>query len=285
MKLLKILNKKDNHIVPQGEQNFKLSLKYSKNISSLTCIVGKNGSGKTRFINSLLSKEEGILIENDDHNIDNLSIIKYSGAVELHKNINIPDGSFDISTSYLLSTKSLSEVNRNDSIYQVSVIIDLFDSLTTMIKQDYKSVKIKLTDAGEAIKKYGDRYLSNILDNSDFKNINKQLNLKPKHIMPILLKKFISILFDILKLNDYNNDNSAKTKSILDSINFNDLKPKHQFYKLVKKFLQAVNNTNDTSCDIELELSKLKQFFTDIKFFSIAIKMNGIYQIKMIEMH
>ncbi|WP_314850332.1 AAA family ATPase [uncultured Solobacterium sp.] len=272
MKVIEIIDNKDKHnfLLVKNESNF--SLRYSSNITSLTCIVGKNGSGKTRFLDSLLCKDKDLEIKTDDKNDENLSIIKYSGAIELHKNINIPDGSFDISTSYLLSTKSLNEVNRNDSIYQVSVMIDLFDSLTTMIKQDYKSVKIKLTDAGEAIKKYGDRYLSNILDNSDFKNINKQLNLKPKHIMPILLKKFISILFDILKLNDYNNDNSAKTKSILDSINFNDLKPKHQFNKLVKEFLQAVNNTNDTSCDIELELSKLKQFFTDIKFFFNSYK-------------
>lgn len=267
MKVIEIIDNKDKHnfLLVKNESNFRL--RYSSNITSLTCIVGKNGSGKTRFLDSLLCKDKDLEIKTDNQNDVNLSIIKYSGAIELHKNINIPDGSFDISTSYLLCKKSLNEVNRNDSINQVSAMINFFDSLSSLINPDFKGVHIKLTNAGEAIKKYGDRYLSNILDNSNFKNINKQLNLKPKHIMPILLKKFISILSDILKLNDYNIDDFNKIKSILDSINFNDLKPKCQFNELVKKYLQDVYNKNDTSCDIELELSKLKQFFTDIKFF------------------
>lgn len=272
MKVIEIIDNKDKHnfLLVKNESNFRL--RYSSNITSLTCIVGKNGSGKTRFLDSLLCKDKDLEIKTDYKNDENLSIIKYSGAIELHKNINIPDGSFDISTSYLLCKKSLNEVNRNDSINQVSAMINFFDSLSILINPDFKEVHIKLTNAGEAIKKYSDKYLSGNIEQDKLKEFIKQIKIKPKDIMTVLFRKFLSLLFEILNLNTSNIENSDKVTSILENINFTDLKPTSRFYDSVTKFLEEENKKNHANYNIQFEKRKLENFFNDINFFVTNFK-------------
>ena len=107
----------------------KNRLNYTNNIDSVHCVVGANGSGKTRLLNSLLEKDKDSIARfyKYDEVISNYSFIKYSASVELNDLNVIPSGSIDISTSAYLNTMDLVNLNREDSIKQVKVISDYFN--------------------------------------------------------------------------------------------------------------------------------------------------------------
>lgn len=265
MRVIEILDNQTNRTYKLCEQSSNW-IKYSDNITSLTCIVGKNGSGKTRFINSILHLDNRFELKTEGETDRKISIIKYSGAVELHKNNEIPDYSYDISTSFLLSQKSLTELNRNDSIYQVGVAIVFFEKFKELIEFSNKLVNIKLTDSGNAIYTLGERYLSGISKESDLKKIIKKATIQPKNIMLVLSKKFISILLDLLHYYDALIDDDV-LKLIEEGIDFANFQPKEDFYANIIDYLKKVNLVAESEIDIESIVYKLKQFFKDINFF------------------
>ena len=64
MKLSEIYYKPQKKLFPVINEGFRF--KYYAKINSLTCIVGKNGIGKTRFLNSILQNRAGVdLLFND----------------------------------------------------------------------------------------------------------------------------------------------------------------------------------------------------------------------------
>lgn len=256
MVVIEILDNQTMQTYRLCEQGSNLRMKYSKNIASLTCIVGKNGSGKTQFINALLWSDGRFELKPKKKR----SIVKYSGAVELHKNNEIPDDSFDISTSFLLSQVSLTALNRNDSIYQVGAVVNIFKKFQELIEFSNKQVNIKLTDSGEAIKAFGERFLSRIPKGDDLRTQIKNVKIQPKNIMTVVIRKSISILFDLLSFDDYFLDDDV-LKLIKEDIDFENFQPKEDFYDKVRDYLAKKNKESDPIVD------KLEQFFKDINFF------------------
>ena len=173
MKLSEIYYKPQKQLFPVINEGFRF--KYYAKINSLTCIVGKNGIGKTRFLNSILQNRAGVDLLFNDGTIkfgieksqtarpdidvdrksvryikDNFAIIKYSSAIEyspIGKNII----GYDVSTSYFLQTKSLRELNRYDVINQIAVVAKDLEKISELIDFRKKNIKVCLSDEGEAI--------------------------------------------------------------------------------------------------------------------------------------
>lgn len=147
--------------------SFKYRLNYSNEIESVHCVVGENGSGKTRLINSLLEKDEDSIAKfyQDTKDILAYSFVKYSASVELNKLQVNSSGSIDISTSAFLNTMDLVNLNREDSIKQVKVVIDYYKKgnkntkWQNLIELSDKRVCLRLNQIGEGIISYNKYYL------------------------------------------------------------------------------------------------------------------------------
>ena len=273
--------------------------KYYDKVNSLTCIVGKNGIGKTRFLNSILQNRAGVdllfnngatkfgieksLTARPDIDIDrksvryindNFAIIKYSSAIEygpIGENVI----GHDVSTSYLLQKMSLSELNRYDVINQIAVVAKNLEKISELIDFNNKKIKVCLSDEGEAIYSLKDKYL-----NSYLSGYAKDLLKTSDKYKDVLRKKFISILFDELLISDSLNQleekyNANPIKVLFDEINSTNFTVTEKFYELlseitsykftiqVKKFFEVYSLITDASNDFLKSGRKFKLFSKD----------------------
>ena len=244
------------------------SLSYSDSIDSVHCIVGKNGSGKTRLINDLLM-QTGELAYISSDSIDTkkeLSIVKFSASLELGQLKQLPENSFDVSTSSLLGNMNLINLNRWDSIQQVRIVIEEFKKLEYVIGFSNKRLKIQLTQEGEGILSFNKRYfngnpfkgfLENLLEQSNLfcKNKDKDIN----KLLKVLLIKFLSIFTGEFLLNKYDTEYEEKIKSLFDDIDMETIQTKEDFYKLLIK-ISGLPKDNK-------KIKALKLFFKNLDYF------------------
>ena len=283
MKLNEIYFKSLKKSFPTVNEGFRF--KYYDKINSLTCIVGKNGIGKTRFLNSILQNRAGVdLLFNDGtikfgiekspnvrpyFNVDRKSvryinnsfaIIKYSSAIEygpIRENVI----GHDVSTSYLLQKMSLSGLNRYDVINQIAVVAKKLEKISELINFNNKKIKVCLSDEGEAIYSLKDKYFNSYL----FENAKDLFKTHNKY-KGVLRKKFISILFDELLVSDSLNSlkeelNEDPIKVLFNEINSTNFSVTEKFYELlseitsdifstqVKKFFEVYSLITDNSND------------------------------------
>ncbi|MEZ7622085.1 MULTISPECIES: AAA family ATPase [Streptococcus] len=283
MKLNEIYFKSLKKSFPTVNEGFRF--KYYDKINSLTCIVGKNGIGKTRFLNSILQNRAGVdLLFNDGtikfgiekspnvrpyFNVDRKSvryinnsfaIIKYSSAIEygpIRENVI----GHDVSTSYLLQKMSLSGLNRYDVINQIAVVAKKLEKISELINFNNKKIKVCLSDEGEAIYSLKDKYFNSYL----FENAKDLFETHNKY-KGVLRKKFISILFDELLVSDSLNSlkeelNEDPIKVLFNEINSTNFSVTKKFYELlseitsdifttqVKKFFEVYSLITDNSND------------------------------------
>lgn len=182
--------------------NKDLRFKYSEKVYSLTCIVGKNGAGKTRFLNSIFENTDDIdlIFEgtcSEEIQKKDFAVIKYSSAIE-YSLPNMNSYCYDVSTTYLLQKLKLNELNRYDVLNQVAVVANYLDKISDIINFKNKNFSITFSDQGEAIyslrKKYFNSYLSKYAEDLFTASCNKY-----ELVMRI---KFIAILFDELFVED-----------------------------------------------------------------------------------
>lgn len=297
MKLSEIYFKAQKKLFPMVNEGFRF--KYYDKVNSLTCIVGKNGIGKTRFLNSILQNRAGVdllfnngatkfgieksLTARPDIDIDrksvryindNFAIIKYSSAIEygpIGENVI----GHDVSTSYLLQKMSLSELNRYDVINQIAVVAKNLEKISELIDFNNKKIKVCLSDEGEAIYSLKDKYL-----NSYLSGYAKDLLKTSDKYKDVLRKKFISILFDELLISDSLNQleekyNANPIKVLFDEINSTNFTVTEKFYELlseitsykftiqVKKFFEVYSLITDASNDFLKSGRKFKLFSKD----------------------
>lgn len=283
MKLNEIYFKSLKKSFPTVNEGFRF--KYYDKINSLTCIVGKNGIGKTRFLNSILQNRAGVdLLFNDGtikfgiekspnvrpyFNVDRKSvryinnsfaIIKYSSAIEygpIRENVI----GHDVSTSYLLQKMSLGGLNRYDVINQIAVVAKKLEKISELINFNNKKIKVCLSDEGEAIYSLKDKYFNSYL----FENAKDLFKTHNKY-KGVLRKKFISILFDELLVSDSLNSlkeelNEDPIKVLFNEINSTNFSVTEKFYELlseitsdifttqVKKFFEVYSLITDNSND------------------------------------
>ena len=281
MKLNEIYFKSLKKSFPTVNEGFRF--KYYDKINSLTCIVGKNGIGKTRFLNSILQNRAGVdLLFNEGtikfgiekspnvrpyFNVDRKSvryinnsfaIIKYSSAIEygpIRENVI----GHDVSTSYLLQKMSLSGLNRYDVINQIAVVAKNLEKISELINFNNKKIKVCLSDEGEAIYSLKDKYFNSYL----FENAKDLFKIHNKY-ESVLRKKFISILFDELLISDSLNSlkeelNDDPIKVLFNEINSTNFTVTEKFYELlseitsdifttqVKKFFEVYSLITDNS--------------------------------------
>lgn len=236
MKLRKIYSRSKNKLYTLINDEFRF--KYGKKIYSLTCIVGENGTGKTRFLNSILENSAGVeLIFDEDYeefglekanptttyeNIarkeisylkDKFAIIKYSSAIEY----SIPNKKIvgcDLSTSCLLHRMRLNELNRYDVINQISVVAKNLKKVSELIQFRGKRIRVILSDEGEAFYRFTDRHLRSYLSG------DVEALFQTSKYESIVRKKFLSLLID--ELLNYNqivaNENILASDLIRDLI-------------------------------------------------------------------
>ena len=285
MKLNEIYFKSLKKSFPTVNEGFRF--KYYDKINSLTCIVGKNGIGKTRFLNSILQNRAGVdLLFNDGtikfgiekspnvrpyFNVDRKSvryinnsfaIIKYSSAIEygpIRENVI----GHDVSTSYLLQKMSLSGLNRYDVINQIAVVAKKLEKISELINFNNKKIKVCLSDEGEVIYSLKDKYFNSYL----FENAKDLFKTHNKY-KGVLRKKFISILFDELLVSDSLNSlkeelNEDPIKVLFNEINSTNFSVTEKFYELlseitsdifttqVKKFFEVYSLITDNSNDFQ----------------------------------
>lgn len=297
MKLNEIYFKSLKKLFPTVNEGFRF--KYYDKINSLTCIVGKNGIGKTRFLNSILQNRAGVdLLFNDgtikfgieksqtvrpDIDIDrksvryindNFAIIKYSSAIEygpIGKNVI----GHDVSTSYLLQKMSLSELNRYDVINQIAVVAKNLEKISELIDFNNKRIKVCLSDEGEAIHSLKDKYLNSYL--SEYAEDLLKISDKYKGV---LRKKFISILFDELLISDRLNQLEEKYNANPITVLFNEINStnftvtekfygllseitSHTFTTQVKKFFEVYSLITDATNDFLKSGRKFKLYSKD----------------------
>lgn len=264
----------DNNAGPKNRLN------YTNNIDSVHCVVGANGSGKTRLLNSLLEKDKDSITRFYKHDevISDYSFIKYSASVELNDLNVIPSGSIDISTSAYLNTMDLVNLNREDSIKQVKVISDYFNEgeedtkWQELIELSGKTVSLKLNKIGEAIDSYGNTYLKGT---NFLKEIEDKITNIPKYgytnkVLKILMRKFFAILAtDILPLFKYSEKEKAMVEiesnkkgliRLVEQIDLTTIQIKGEFYKDLEKFLKIDKSDHN----IEAKITKLSDFFEDL---------------------
>ena len=260
-----------------------IKLNYTDKIDSVHCIVGENGSGKTRLINSLLerNKKEIDKFFNDIEDISDYFFVKYSGAVELYKLNDLSEKSIDISTSAFLNTMNLVNLNREDSINQVEVISSYYNKTEghtkweDLIELSGKTVSLRLNQIGDGINAYGKTYLKGTGWFKEFEDkITKISNYGDKNkILKTLMRKFGAIfqteIYPQVVYNDgtkniEDNEYSENLNILLENINFESLKPKNDFYEVLKRYLKVDNSEKV----IKDKISKLKNFFEDLSIIS-----------------
>lgn len=297
MKLSEIYFKAQKKLFPMVNEEFRF--KYYDKINSLTCIVGKNGIGKTRFLNSILQNRAGVELLFNDGTIkfgieksknarsdididrksvryinDHFAIIKYSSAIEygpIGENVI----GHDVSTSYLLQKMSLSELNRYDVINQVAVVAKKLEQISGLIDFNNKRIKVCLSDEGEAIYSLNDKYLNGYLS-----EYAEDLLKTPNKYKVVLRKKFISILFDELLISDSLSQLNEKFKDdpikvLFNEINSTSFTVTEKFYELlseitsstftsqVQKFFEVYSLMTDASNDFLKSRRKFKLYSLD----------------------
>lgn len=265
----------------------KIRLNYSNKIDSVYCIVGENGSGKTRLLNSILNKDENIIDLSDENGVNRkgyYSFVKFSASVELENSNKLPDNSFDISTSSFLKRMNLESLNREDSINQVKTFIEYYNDVEgskkwqNLIEISNKELYIKITSGGEGIVKYKKSYFNGnpLRENFDEcleqirNNIRKfEKHTESKEIINVLITKFIAILTnDILSMLDndetnyQDNEYNSKITSLFRNINRKKIKPYRNFYKILREILELKRDEN-----IDHKLAAVKRFFNDLEEF------------------
>jgi hypothetical protein len=279
-------------------KNVGCNFNYYDKIDSLHCIVGENGAGKTRLLNSIIEKKNSNFLDisyESGTDEGKYSVVKFSASVELGDSKKLRDYSFDVSTSAMLRKMNLIYLNREDSINQVKVIIDDFkkekshnkDSgkLNELIKFSNKRLYIKLTPSGEGIHKYKKSYFSGDLLkkhlNKSLKRVEKVLekNFQDRNsriITNILIMKFFSVLTnEIIEVGMTLSDKrmeelySTKVSSLFENINYRNLSPKKSFYSDLKDIL---NINGDRELDAENVIKDVKYFFKNLKYFTTNIK-------------
>lgn len=279
-------------------KNVGCNFNYYDKIDSLHCIVGENGAGKTRLLNSIIEKKNSNFLDisyESGTDEGKYSVVKFSASVELGDSKKLRDYSFDVSTSAMLRKMNLIYLNREDSINQVKVIIDDFkkekshnkDSgkLNDLIKFSNKRLYIKLTPSGEGIQKYKKSYFSG--DplkkhlNKSLKRVEKVLekNFQDRNsriITNILIMKFFSVLTnEIIEVGMTLSDKrmeelySSKVSSLFENINYRNLSPKKSFYSDLKDIL---NINGDRELDADNVIKDVKYFFKNLKYFTTNIK-------------
>ena len=246
-------------------------LRYSDKIESIHCFVGKNGSGKTRLINDILT-QGGKIVELSYDNLENTSILKYSASIELEQLGDLPEHSFDVSTSSLLKRMSLISLHRLDSIFQVKVAISHYGSLKDIINFSNKELLLKLTEAGEGLREFrnkyfhGSQYYENI---KEFINsiIESQRNTEFNRIVKVLVIKFLSVFMDHFILSENVEDNkSCEIQQLFQEINLKTLKPRNKFYTLLEDSFGYSKSHED--------VKKLEDFFEMLNRF-IKLEKNS----------
>lgn len=279
-------------------KNVGCSFNYYDKIDSLHCIVGENGAGKTRLLNSIIEKNSSNFLDlsyESGTDEGKYSVVKFSASVELGDSKKLRDYSFDVSTSALLRKMNLIYLNREDSINQVKVIIDDFkreasensDSgkLNDLIKFSNKRLSIKLTPAGEGIHKYKKSYFSGdplkeYLNKSLIKveeGLEKIFKDNSSRIITnVLIMKFFSVLInEIIKVEVSSSDKkkenlySSKVSSLFENINYRNLNPRNKFYENLKDILN-INRDREIYADNVIE--NVEFFFKNLKYFIKNIK-------------
>lgn len=236
----------------------ELRLNYSTKIESIHCIVGKNGSGKTRLINDILTRKGEIAcLSHSD--IDKVSIIKYSGSVELEQPSKLPSNSIDVSTSSYLKNMNLIDLNRLDSIYQVDTVVSHYESLENIIDFSQKEIQIQLTQRGEGIKSFKKHYFhasqySDVINEFITGIFKSRSNTNITNISKILVMKFLSLFMDSFILTDnWEDDNLEVLRRLFKQIDLKTIRPNSRFYKILEdKFGYSENNE---------KIIELKNFF------------------------
>lgn len=277
--------------------NVGCNFNYYDKVDSLHCIVGENGAGKTRLLNSIIEKNSPnyLDISYESGTEEKYSVVKFSASIELGDSKTLRDYSFDVSTSAMLRKMNLIYLNREDSINQVKVIIDVFkkekshnkDSgkLNNLIELSNKRLCIQLTSAGEGIHRYKKSYFNGAplkkYLNESLKRIEKVLekNLKDRNsrkITNILIIKFFSVLTnEIIEVGTTLSDKrmaklySSKVSSLFENINYRNLTPKKNFYSDLKDIL---NINGDRELDADNVIKDVKYFFKNLKYFTTNIK-------------
>lgn len=242
--------------------NKDLRFKYSEKVYSLTCIVGKNGAGKTRFLNSIFENTDDIdlIFEgtcSEGIQKKDFAVIKYSSAIE-YSLPNMNSYCYDVSTTYLLQKLKLNELNRYDVLNQVAVVANYLDKISDIINFKNKNFSITFSDQGEAIyslrKKYFNSYLSKYAEDLFTTSCNKY-----ELVMRI---KFIAILLDELFVENVTEGqylNGRLVKNLFSKFNLTTFTVEDDFYTLlskhtspefieqVKKFFDIYSLITDTS--------------------------------------
>ena len=258
-----------------NRSSFKYRLNYSNEIESVHCIVGENGSGKTRLINSLLEKDEDSIAKfyQDTKDILAYSFVKYSASVELNKLQVISSGSIDISTSAYLNTMDLVNLNREDSIKQVKVVIDYYKKgnkntkWQNLIELSDKRVCLRLNQIGEGIISYNKYYLkgNNLNDEWEkkLKEIIKYVH-KEKNIIKVLLRKFFVVFSDYIVFDL----SREQIVSLINKIDPKTIQPTEGFYLDLNKFL----NGNTKS-----KITQLRNFFNALSTIISNVGRNFVF--------
>ena len=258
-----------------NRSSFKYRLNYSNEIESVHCVVGENGSGKTRLINSLLEKDEYSIAKfyQDTKDILAYSFVKYSASVELNNIKVIPSGSMDISTSAYLNTMDLVNLNREDSIKQVKVVIDYYKEENrntkwqNLIELSDKKVFLRLNQIGEGIHSYDKYYLKGNPLNKEWENKLKEIIEyvdKEKKIIKVLLRKFFAVFSDYIVFDL----SREQIVSLINEIDPKTIQPTERFYVDLNKFL----NGNTKS-----KIAHLRNFFSALSTIISNVGRNFVF--------
>ena len=239
---------------------FKNRLNYSNKIDSVHCIVGENGSGKTRLINSIFEKDKETVYRfyRDVDDILNYSFVKYSASLELNVLRKLPNGSLDISNSKFLNIMNLAQLNREDSIKQVKVIIDYYRKRNEgtkwqdLIELSDKTVSLRLNQVGEGINSYDEFYLKGNLFHKDVERkiyeILKHIEQTQKRVIKVLMRKFFAIFREII-LSELEVE---QVSIIFNEIDSKTISPTENFYIYLRTFIKR---------NAKLKISQLRDFF------------------------
>lgn len=226
---------KQNGITFLLEKINKYDTFHNIGLKSASCIVGENGSGKTKLINEIFKKllkhdedsEYTFIIANDDGDLfltgkkrvvsykgksiseysdSNIScnIIKFSATLEsscLEENIN----NYDISTTSLLYKYGIKRLTEVDMLNQINFVVNNYNELINFnekeninfIEIENKECVMTLSNEGRGILGVKDRFISEQINFSLMKQYLKiGSSSKSNDLITVLYLKFISILLN-----------------------------------------------------------------------------------------